>query len=127
MITLVTWREGKSITWDVTIADTVADSIPCRHFTRADAAAEAAAELKTLKYDAFMQLNLFAPLAIETFDPICAEGQSFIRDIGKCISAATSDPREAAFLFLRISIAVQRYNAICFAGTFQSASDASHT
>jgi hypothetical protein len=72
-----------------------------------------------------MQRHLFA--AIETFGPICAEGQSFIRDIGKRISSATSDPREAAFLFQRISIAVQRYNAICFAGTLQSASDASHT
>jgi hypothetical protein len=74
-----------------------------------------------------MQRHLFAPMAIETFGPICAEGQSFIRDIGKRISSATSDPREAAFLFQRISIAVQRYNAICFAGTIQSASDASHT
>ena len=74
-----------------------------------------------------MQFNLFAPLAIETFGPICAEGQAFIRELGKRISAATSDPREAAFLFQRVSIAVQRYNAICFAGTFQSSSDASHT
>ena len=126
-ITLVPWREGKSITWDVTIADTVADSYLAATSTTAGAAAEAAAERKNLKYAALMQFNLFAPLAIETFGPICAEGQAFIRELGKRISAATSDPREAAFLFQRISIAVQRYNAICFAGTFQSASDASHT
>jgi hypothetical protein len=123
----VPWREGRSITWDVTIADTVADSYLAATSITAGAAAEAAAERKTSKYAALMQHHLFAPIAIETFGPICAEGQSFIRDIGKRISAATSDPREAAFLFQRISIAVQRYNAICFAGTFQSASDASHT
>ena len=84
------WREGKSITWDVTITDTVADSYLAATSTTAGAAAEAAAERKTFKYAALMQLNLFAPLAIETFGPICAEGQSFIRDIGKRISAATT-------------------------------------
>ena len=127
-ITLVPWREGRSITWDVTIADTVADSYLAATSTAAGAAAEAAAVRKTFKYAALMQLNLFASLAIETFGPICTQGQSFIRDIiGKRISAATSDPREAACLFQRLSIAVLQYNAICFAGTFQSASEASHT
>jgi hypothetical protein len=70
-----------------------------------------------------------APMSvpIATFGSTCAEDQSFIRDIDKRISATTSDPCEAAFLFQRVVSAVQQYYAICFAGTFQSASDASHT
>jgi hypothetical protein len=46
-----------------------------------------------------MRHHLFVPIAIETFDPICEEGQRFIREIGKRISSATSDTLETAFLF----------------------------
>jgi hypothetical protein len=125
-MTLVPWREGKTVTWDVTVADTVASSYLAATSITAGAAAMAAVERKSLKYASLMQHHLFVPIAIETFGPICEDGQLFIQEIGKRISAATSDPRETAFLFQRISIAVQRYNAICFAGTFQSPSEASH-
>jgi hypothetical protein len=85
------------------------------------------ADRSTSKYVALMQRHLFAPIAFETFAPICVEGRSVIRDIGKRNSAAKSHPRETACLFQRISTAIQRYNAICCAGTFASASDASNT
>jgi hypothetical protein len=102
--------------------DTEADS----YLAVTSITAEAAAKCKNSKYATLMQLHLFASLGIETLGPICARDQSFIRDIGKCISAATSNPREAAYQFQQISIAAQQYNAICFAGTFQSASYGSH-
>ena len=97
------------MTWDVTVADTVAESYLAATSTTAGAAAEAAAERKTTKYVTLMQHHLFVPVAIETFGPICEEGQSLIRQIGRRISTNTSDPRESAFIFQRISIAVQRY------------------
>jgi hypothetical protein len=103
---------------DVTIADTVAGSYLAATSITADAVAEAAAECKTSKYAALVRHHLFAPIAIETLGPMCAEGQSFIRDISERVCAATSDPREAAFLFQRNSMEVQWCNAICFAGTF---------
>jgi hypothetical protein len=68
-------REGQSIIWDVTIADTAADSYLAATCITAGAAAESAAERKTSKYAALMQHHLFAPTAIETFGSICAEGQ----------------------------------------------------
>jgi hypothetical protein len=60
---------------------------------------------------------MFVSTAIKTFGPICEEGQRFIREIGKLISSATSDPRETAYLSQRLSEAIQRFNAVCFAGT----------
>ena len=119
-LTLVPWREGRTVTWDVTVADTVAESYLSITSTTAGAAAAAAAERKTVKYTELMRHHLFVPIAIETFGPICEEGQHFIREIGKRISSVTSDPRETAFLFQRLSIAIQRFNAVCFAGTFPS-------
>jgi hypothetical protein len=39
-------------------------------------------------------------------------------ELGRRLTIATDDPRETMFLFQRISIAIQRFNAVCFAGSF---------
>ena len=36
----------------------------------------------------------------------------------RCLADATTDPREATFLFQRLSVAIQRFNAACLADTF---------
>ena len=43
-----------------------------------------------------------------------------IQEIGKRASTMTDDARETTFLFQRMSIAVQRGNAIIFANTYWS-------
>ena len=49
-ITLVPWQSGRALTWDVTVATTLADSyVPASSVTAA-AAAEAAASRKEVKY-----------------------------------------------------------------------------
>ena len=115
--TLVPWREGRTVTWDVTVADTVAESYLSITSTTAGAAAAAAADRQTAKYTELMRHHLFVPIAIETFGPICEEGQRFIREVGKRISSVTSDPRETAFLFQRLSIAIHdpafQYGLFC--------------
>jgi hypothetical protein len=97
----VPWREGRTVTWDVTVADTVAESYLSITSTTvtAGAAAAAAAQRKTVKYTVLMQHHLFVPIAIETFGPICDESQHFIREIGKRISSVASDLRGTAFIF----------------------------
>jgi hypothetical protein len=97
----------------------------------AEAAGRQLSGSNTSKYAAIMQLqhHLFAPIiATETFGPICAEGQSFIRDIGERISPTTSDPREAIFCFTAdISIAAEIQHAFVLPiPTDRSCSDASH-
>ena len=122
------WREGQSVTWDVTVADTIADSYIAGTSVTAGSAAEAAAERKVAKHTDLARHLLFVPIALETFGPICTEGLSFIREIGRRITTITSDPRETAFLFQRLSISVQRFSAVCFAGTFaQPTTETSHT
>ena len=86
----------RSLNWDVTVADTVAESYL---FITSTTAGAAAAEHNNAKHTELMRHHLFVPIAIETFGPICEEGQRFIREIGKRISSVTSDPRETAFLF----------------------------
>ena len=108
--------------------DTVAESYLSISSVTAGAAAQAVAECKNAKYAELGGHHIFIPIAIETLGPFCVEGQSFIREIGRRTTAITSDLREAAFLFQRLSLAVQRYNAICIAGTFPNVKpEASHT
>jgi hypothetical protein len=42
----------------------------------------------------------------------------FVQDLGKRISEVTNEPMETQFLFQRLSMAVQRSNAIAFKSTF---------
>jgi len=42
----------------------------------------------------------------------------FISELGRRIFSTTDDPRETTFLFQRLSIAVQRFNAVSYTFSF---------
>ena len=46
------------------------------------------------------------------------DGVDFLCDLGRRITQCTDDHRESAFLFQRISVLIQRYNAVTVSGTF---------
>jgi len=60
----------------------------------------------------------FFQVALETLGPMSVSAQEFLAQIGRCLTDATTDPRETTFLFQRLSVAVQRFNAVCLADTF---------
>ena len=60
------------------------------------------------------------PIAFETLGPINAKALSFLGDLGRRMAAVTGDPREGAFLMQRLSVAIQRFNCVCFKGTFST-------
>jgi len=45
-------------------------------------------------------------------------GADFISALGHRISTHTDDPRETSFLFQRLSVTIQHFNAVCFANSF---------
>ena len=57
--------------------------------------------------------NKIITVAIETLGPLADEAQHFLTEIGRRATRCTADPREAAFLHQRISVAIQRFNAVC--------------
>ena len=117
-LTQIPWKAGRCMTWDVTVTDTLAESYLASTSTTAGAAAEGAASRKELKYQSLASTHSFIPLAFETLGPINAKAISFLNELGHRLSNLTGEPRETAFLFQRISIAVQRFNSICFHGSF---------
>ena len=46
------------------------------------------------------------------------DGMDFLSDLGRRITRNTDDHRESAFLFQRLSMLIQRYNAVAVLGTF---------
>jgi len=82
------------------------------------AAAEAAANRKITKYASLTQSYSFIPIAAETMGAINSDGIKFLGELGRRITRITDDKRKSAFLFQRLSVAIQRYNAVAIQGTF---------
>src|SRR5437870_3949990 len=110
--------EGKCASWDVTVTNTLAASNVSSSSSAAGSAAEVAACRKMHKYVDIMNRYTFVLIAFETLGPINTVGTDFIDDIGRRSQAITGDQREKTFLWQRLSMALQRYNAVCFRGTF---------
>ena len=64
------------------------------------------------KYASIGSECLFAPIAVETLSPTNTSACQLFANLGRKISSASGDDREVAFLFQRVSVLVQRYNAV---------------
>ena len=62
----------------------------------------------------------FAPMAIEIGGAWNEKAVEFISEVGRSITEVTNEQQETMFLFQRISVALQRGNAIAFSDTFSS-------
>ena len=115
--TTVPWQRGKCLVWDATIPDTLALSHLQDTAITAGSAAASAASLKHQKYAAFEPNYTVMPVAVETLGAWDAESMRFIVALGHRLSAATGDSRETEYLFQRISVAIQRGNALSCLGS----------
>ena len=109
---------GICAVWDVTVIDTFANSYLNATSVTAGGAAEIAAARKLEKYRDLASGYEVVPVAMETMGPTNPSGADFINGIGRQIAQHTRDQRETSFLWQRLSVALQRFNAICFRGSF---------
>ena len=109
--------------WDVTVPDTYAASHLQSTALEAGSAATHAAEMKCTKYQELDATHLFFPIAIETAGTWDKRAIQLIDQIDRRCMIETDDQRETAYLYQRISIAIQRGNALAFTHTFDTATD----
>ena len=109
--------------WDVTVATTLADSYHRASSATAAAAAEMAASRKEVKYSDLPASISFQPIAVETLGPISESAVNFLRELGRMISNKFHEERQTAYLFHRLSVTVQRYNAVLLHDSFPPGSD----
>lgn len=119
-ITLIPWRNGRCLVWDVTCADTVALTHLAGSSNSAGFAAKCAENLKNNKYKAIKDTHIFCPFAVETFGTWGEEAKCLFNELGTLLKKCTGIPTAKAFLRQRISIAIQRGNAASVLGTVPS-------
>jgi len=106
--------------WDVTVLDTYAESHISHTAREAGAAANKASDSKTAKYGALSVSHIFVAVAVEMAGTWGQSAIELVQEIGKRITTVTEDTRETMFLFQRLSIALQKGNAIAFQSTFET-------
>ena len=57
---------------------------------------------------------MFQPIAVESLGPVNAYGCAFLSKLGR----KSGDDRETSFLFQRLSVLIQRFNAILLLDSF---------
>ncbi|XP_055343517.1 uncharacterized protein LOC129591748 isoform X2 [Paramacrobiotus metropolitanus] len=117
VITLVPWERGKPQAVDVTCVDILAASYIERTFAKVGAAAEQAERRKLAKH-AWMQSRYnFTTAAFEIYGPWSDGTKLLVQKVGNGIVIATGQKRAKEFFRHRLSIQMQRGNAICVMGT----------
>jgi len=71
-----------------------------------------AATLKEAKYTGIVGRHVFEPIAVETLGVFNASAIRLLNDIGRRISSISDDTRETSHLYQRVSLLVQRFNAV---------------
>ena len=115
--TVIPWKRGKCLVWDFTCVNTLARSHITSAASQAGSPSAAAEAKKTKKYSCLGNNYIFTPVALETLGPWGPEADTFIREVGRRLHAATGDPRSTSFLRQQMSVAVQRGNATCVLGS----------
>ncbi|XP_055345959.1 uncharacterized protein LOC129593591 [Paramacrobiotus metropolitanus] len=111
------WRNGRRLAWDVTCVDTVALSNVVSSSIKAGEAARKAEDEKRRKYEYMAHEYEFAPLAFETFGVSSPACMKFLRELGARLKNATGERRSFEFLLQRLSIEIQRGNALSVTST----------
>ena len=109
------------LVWDATCLDTFALSHRSLVVHSAGGIAAKAEDLKGAKYADLLSSHIFVPVAIETTGVFGPRTLSFVKSLGKRLFRHSGDPKSTSSLFQRLSIAVQRGNAISIRNTFVSA------
>ena len=84
----------------------------------AGAPAEQAALKIISKYSVLSQSYLFKPIAVENTGVLNSSAVDFLNALGRRISSSSGEEHESLFLFQRISITMQRFNAILLHNCF---------
>ena len=118
--TLIPWKRGKPLAWEVTVPDTYVASHLAETAESAGAAANKAAANRISTYSTLATTHHFVPISVKTGGPCNPESSSFIAELGKRISQITFEPLETKFIFQRLSISLQRGNELVFRNTFSA-------
>jgi len=103
--------------WDVTVPDTYAESHTGSTATKPEAAAQKTAQNKIDKYSKLASTHIFYQFAIEIAGTWHEMAKELTQETGRRITTVIEDTRETTLLSQRLSMALQRGNAVSFHNT----------
>ena len=112
-ISVVPWKNGKLLVWDVTCTDTSAPLYIASATSNAAAVVALAKERKLTLYGNLVPTTKPFLCASEVIGP---KSSLFLKVLGHCIKLSTGEARYATFLLQHLSITVQRGNAASVLG-----------
>ena len=118
VLTFIPWQRGKPLAWDVTVINTLADSL---HLYCCSFARQCSLIGRWKKVAEILQLTWFLFVSAHcngNIGPINTSGIEFISELGRRLEMISGDLRERSFLFQRLSMTVQRFNCVAFRGSF---------
>ncbi|ESO06230.1 hypothetical protein HELRODRAFT_160387 [Helobdella robusta] len=121
--TLIPWRAGRCLAWDVTVPGTLAERYVNLTSKECGLAAARAADEKMKKYGNALPSMEFLPICIEVLGPMDPNTLKFLKEIGKMISVRSGDSRELFFATNHISCLFQRFLRVCVLENIQLNAD----
>ena len=119
-VSVVPWKSGRLLVWDATCADTFAPSYRSLAVYAAGDVAARVESLKEEKYTDLLHSYDFVPIAVETSGVFGPRTLSFLKELGRRLRRQTGEKKATTYLFQRLSLAVQRGNAISILGTYST-------
>lgn len=112
-ITYTAWERGRALVWDATCADSLATSNMIGRSKQPGMASEKAVVRKHSKYTKLKVNYNFVAFAVESLGPWSKEAVELLNKIGSNLIRITGESKAKHYLFQRISLAIQRGNAMC--------------
>jgi len=84
---------------------------------------ELAAERKLMKYSNLPTNLIYQPIAVENFGAFSSSSSDFISSLDHKINSVSGKERKTSFLFQRLSVPLQRFDAVLLHDTFVSQDD----
>ena len=116
-LTLVPRSVGKASFGMLVVNTLVACYIQTTSITAGGASEIAVTHIKD-KYTALSINYDLIVMALKSLGPLNTKTYSFLRELDRRLTIASEDPRETSFLLQRISVAMQRFNAIRIRDSF---------
>ena len=122
-MTNVPWSHGRHLVLDFTCPDTLANLHLCTTSAEAGSAAKEAEERKIRKYASIATYRTFISIAIETLGPMDPQAKLFLLELGRRLKQQTGEPRSTSYHLQRISMAIQKGNAVAMVGSLPQGRD----
>ena len=111
--TLIPWKKGKCLAWDVTIPDTVAVRYLHTTSQQRGGAAIRASDEKFKKYQGVIDGFEFSPICVECFGPMDPLTRELLVNLCDEVQKRSGDPKELYYAINYVSVILQRMNYFC--------------